>query len=294
MFVKAIEEISKFTRPIHTISKTYGKNKIIPGAGTLFFVNEEGYAITCKHMVGIFKSTTIVNKKFQDFKKERQELVKGEAYDAKLKNLETKYSYTSDSTSQQLFNFISCVDKMSGFTVHEHPDFDLAIIKFNDYNTIHYKGHAIFPKDSSDIKQGKFLCRLGFPFPEFNNYYYDEDKEVLGWTSTGKKASPIFPFEGMLTRFVMEKGVKMGIELSTPGLRGQSGGPLFDEHGKVYGIQSRTKHLHLGFDIENMEIRSKGKLKKVSDYSFIHLGECIHVDIIKKFLVQNKVKFYEE
>lgn len=293
MFVKAIEDVSKFTRPIHTITKPYKGKTIIPGAGTLFFVNEEGYAITCKHVINIFKSTQAINSKYKKFARERDELKGKPEYLKELELLEKKYSYSSETSAFQNYNLIGCVDKMSGFTVHEHPDFDLAIIKFNDFNQIKYTGHATFPKDGSKVKQGKFLCRLGFPFPEFNNFLFDDEKEELRWTDKGKKSSPIFPLEGMVTRFVSKKGKKMGIELSTPGLRGQSGGPLFDENGVIFGIQSLTKHLHLGFDIENLNIRSGGKLKKVNDYSFIHLGECVHVEIIKDFLTGNKVKIYE-
>jgi hypothetical protein len=35
------------------------------------------------------------------------------------------------------------------------------------------------------------------------------------------------------------------------------------------------------------------QLKKISDYSFIHLGQCIHGETIKAFLRQHGVKFYE-
>jgi hypothetical protein len=90
------------------------------------------------------------------------------------------------------------------------------------------------------------------------------------------------------------KGKIYGIELSTPGLRGQSGGPLFDPEGKIVGMQSRTKHLHLGFDIEEKTIVAHGKTKKVNDYAFIHLGECIHVSVIKDFLRTHQVRFLEE
>ena len=97
----------------------------------------------------------------------------------------------------------------------------------------------------------------------------------------------------MVTRFLGENNRITGIELSTPGLKGQSGGPLFNTDGTIYGMQSSTKHLHLGFDLENKEMLLGNKVKKVTDYSFIHLGQCIHADIIKSFLAENKVKFYE-
>ena len=152
-----------------------------------------------------------------------------------------------------------------------------------------------FKRDSSTLQQGKFLCRLGYPFPKFNNFRYNEELDDIEWTTNGIKGSPKFPIEGMITRFIGNgNGDICGIELSTPGLRGQSGGPLFDNNGIVCGMQSVTKHLHLGFDIEKAEILCKGKKKNVSDYSFIHLGECIHVDIIKEFLKEHNVAFNEE
>lgn len=99
--------------------------------------------------------------------------------------------------------------------------------------------------------------------------------------------------DGMITRFLADEERTFGIEMSTPGLKGQSGGPLFDTEGIVYGIQFATTSLHLGFDFINKEITVNNKKKKVSDYSFIHLSACIHVDIIKDFLKSLNIKFYE-
>jgi hypothetical protein len=104
----------------------------------------------------------------------------------------------------------------------------------------------------------------------------------------------MFPIEGMVTRFIAGENKVYGIEMSTPGLKGQSGGPLFNKEGIVYGMQYSTKHLHLGFDMLDKEILLNNTIKKVSDYSFIHLGQCIHVDIIKEFLKEKKVKFFEQ
>jgi hypothetical protein len=59
-------------------------------------------------------------------------------------------------------------------------------------------------------------------------------------------------------------------------------------------MQSSTKHLHLGFDLIDKEIQVNNKTKKVTDYSFLHLGQCIHADIIKEFLKEKGVKYYEE
>lgn len=294
MFIQSIEKAAQFTRPIHSIIRTYGGKKIIPGAATLFFVNEEGYAVTCKHVIELLAASENLNKQYSSFKTERDKLSRDGQFKRNLKGLELKYKYTEESLVQVKNTFVDCVDAMSGFTWHLHPKHDLAILKFNDYKSLRYNEHAVFLKDSSTIRQGEFLCRLGFPFPEFTNFKFNESVDDIEWTQEGITGSPRFPMDGMVTRFLADESGLFGIELSTPGLKGQSGGPLFNKEGIVYGMQFSTKHLHLGFDLIDKEIVSNNKTKKVSDYSFLHLGQCIHVDTIKAFLKEKQVKYYEQ
>ena len=293
MFTTAIETVANFTRPIHTILRTYGGKQVIPSSSTLFFVNDLGYAVTCKHVVELLISSENVNQQFTQYKGERARLANDGKHKQHLRGLELKYNYNHDSFVEIRNNFLDCIDTMSGFTCHVHPIYDLAIVKFNDFNRIMYTGHARFLRDGTSIKQGKTLCRLGFPFPEFTNYRYNEIADQIEWTTEGMAQSPRFPLEGMVTRFLGDATGVVGIELSTPGLRGQSGGPLFDSNGVVYGMQYSTKHLHLGFDLIDKEIMVNNKVKKVTDYSFIHLGQCIHVEIIKRFLREHNVPFTE-
>ena len=293
MFKEAIEKAANFTRPVHTITRTYAGKQIIPGAATLFFVNEEGYAVTCKHVIELLAASDNLNINYANFKQERDRLAKDNNFKKHVKGLELKYKFNAESVVQIKNTFLDCVDGMSGFTWHLHPDYDLAILKFNGFNKLLYKDYAIFKKDVQ-VFQGEFLCRLGFPFPEFTNFKYNEVADDIEWTNTGVNGSPRFPMEGMVTRFLADSNKLYGIELSTPGLKGQSGGPLFNKDGIVCGMQFSTKHLHLGFDIVEKEITVNNKQKTVSDYSFIHLGQCIHADIIKSFLKEKNVKFYEE
>lgn len=295
MFIEAIERVSQFTRPVHSIMRTYTGKNVIPAASTLFFVNEEGYAVTCKHVAEMLSSADAINQHYHNFNQEKRAMPQDARYKQLLKGLELKYKMTADRTIQLKNNFVDCVDSMSGFTFHLHPTLDLAIIKFNDYKKLHYTQYARFLKNEQSLLQGKFLCRLGFPFPEFTNYTYNSSTDNIEWTNTGINVSPRFPMEGMVTRFLADEPHGLyGIELSTPGLRGQSGGPLFDSNGVVHGMQFSTKHLHLGFDLVDKEIMVNTTVKKVSDYSFIHLGQCIHVNTIKAFLQQHNVKYYEE
>lgn len=295
MFADAIEKVAQFTRPVNTIMRTYGSDNIIPGSATLFFLNEEGYALTCRHVLELLFSSDKINKQYQQFGQEKNALPPADPFNnPALRNLEEKYKYYSGTAIQLKVNFIDCVDQMSGFTWFNHPTLDLAIIKFNGFNKRMYNEPAVFIKDTKTIRPGTQLCRLGFPFPEFTNFAYNAATDDIVWTQQGVTQTPRFPIDGMVTRFLGAfNQPPYGIELSTPGLRGQSGGPLFDEKGLVCGMQFSTKHMYLGFDIENKPMMINNQIKNVSDYSFMHLGQCIHVEAIKAFLNEHKVKFYE-
>jgi len=82
------------------------------------------------------------------------------------------------------------------------------------------------------------LCRLGFPFPEFTNFTYDDE-------------------------------------------------------GKVWGVQFATKHLDLDFDVD-LEVLREGAKKHVTDSAFLHVGRCIHIEVVKAFMKENSVSFIED
>lgn len=292
MFESAIEKVLQFTRPIHSIARTYG-GLVLPGTSTFFFVNNSGVAITCKHVLNLILNAENINKTFLNFKAEKDRLPKDNKYKRNLLGLEAKYKYTKETTVQLKNNFLNCFDRFEKIDCHAHPTLDLAILEFKGFNKIFYSSQASFLKTSRAIKQGKYLCRIGFPFPEFSNFRHNPATDDIEWTNTGNPDSPSFPIDGIVTRFVGDpKDRKItGIEMSTPGLRGQSGGPLFDVHGNIYGMQSATNHLYLGFDIKDKEIVHEGRKTRVSNYPFLNVGICVHADIIKDFLTQHNIAF---
>jgi hypothetical protein len=291
MFVNAIEEVSRYTRPIHTISRNYNEKTVSPGAATLFFVNEFGCAVTCRHVVDLIGNRGNINAHYENFVRERTPLGSN---NKRMKELEAKYNYHHDTMVQLSERFVDCTTEPSiNYRWINHPKYDLSILVFENFKNPAYSSHAVFLKDTSSLKQGKYLCRLGFPFPEFTNFQYNETTDNIEWTNTGIPVTPRFPIEGMLTRHMADAGRIVGIELSTPGLKGQSGGPLFNAEGLICGMQSSTQHLHLGFDMKNFEYNAGGKKIKVTNQPFMHVGQCVHADIIKEFLAANAIKFYE-
>ncbi|TDE12435.1 S1 family peptidase [Dyadobacter psychrotolerans] len=293
MFVEAIENVDRFTRPVHFILRYYTGTDIVPGTATLFFVNQDGFAVTCRHVARQILYANSVYENYMKFSGELRRFERDPSFNTQRQLLESKYKINAETPVRILFNFINCVSAYKSLSVHLHPTQDLAIIQFKDFSSLQYQGAARFLKDSRMVKQGRYLCRLGYPFPEFTNYRYNKDINDIEWLKTGRINTPSFPIDGIVTRHIGENNEITGIEMSTPGLRGQSGGPLFDPGGIIYGMQSSTRHLHLGFDQVNREVITDGHRKRVSNYPFLNVGQCVHVDVIKQFLREKKVSFYE-
>lgn len=294
MFVQAIEIAAQFTRPIHSISRNYGSTHVIPGAATLFFINAEGWALTCRHVADTLLAADVIYSKFKSFKSEVASQSGTKKHRQILHELEKKYEYTKQITVELLNLFGDCVEGNLNLQIIRSAKYDIALLKFSDFTKLLCSSFPFFPKDTSGLMQGKFLCRLGFPFPEFTNFAYDEASDSIMWTNNGKMGSPRFPIEGMLTRHLLDQdGQIFGFEMSTPGLRGQSGGPVLDTYGQVWGMQSATNHLDLDFDV-NQEVLRNGTNKHVQDSAFLHVGHCIHVDTIKSFMREQGVTFQEK
>ncbi len=75
------------------------------------------------------------------------------------------------------------------------------------------------------------------------------------------------------------------IETSTPGLKGQSGGPTIDVNGVVWAIQAKTLHLPLGFDPQ-----VPGK-KGQTEHQFLNVGLGIHPETLLSFFRNQKIQY---
>lgn len=293
MFSQAIEIAAKYTRALHSISRNYGSTVIQPGTATLFFINADGWALTCGHVADQIAASEALAKKQKLYRNELSALKGTQKQKQLLRKLEKKYDYSKKSPFELHNRFMNCVEGDITIKCIKHDKFDVALIKFESFSRLLCDTFPTFPADTSELQPGKFICRLGFPFPEFTDFKCDADNDRLVWIDSGRHDSPRFPIEGMITRRVQDKERNIfAFELSTPGLRGQSGGPAFDADGKVWGMQFQTVHLDLNFDVDQEVMRS-GLKKRVSDSAFLHVGGCIHVDILKSFLKENGVAFIE-
>jgi len=106
VFVTAIGRAAEFTRPIHTILRYFESVDVHPGAATLFFVNADRWALTCRHVVEQFGAVEPVNARYRAFKAERAALA-GKHRRQHERDLERKYGLGRGQLAELKFRFIS-------------------------------------------------------------------------------------------------------------------------------------------------------------------------------------------
>lgn len=120
MFVEAIEIAAKYTRPIHSISRNYKSRIIVPGTATLFFINSDGWALTCGHVADQLAAAQVLAKKAQDFQSELATRHGTQKEKRLLKELEKKHGYTKDTCFELHNLFMNCVEGNTNCHITKH------------------------------------------------------------------------------------------------------------------------------------------------------------------------------
>ena len=270
MFVNAYKLVSKFTSPV-IISTRFFDKSVDCGCGAFVMVNNKGWIVTVAH---IFQS-------FFAFDKHKKEIAE---YSEKKNNQTpnpkwiTNHSFWWGADGVQLKNIIV------------FPEGDLAIGQLEPFNPKDISVFPTFKNPALNFNPGKSLCKLGYPFYEIKASF--NEKNNMFELAPNTLPLPRFPIEGIFTRNISAGKSKDGkyeikfLETSSPGLRGQSGGPIFDVHGRVWGIQSRTQHFPLGFSP-----KIKKNDQEIEENQFLNVGWGIHPALLISFLRDNKIEF---
>ncbi len=289
MFAKAVETVSPAVRPMHIIRRHFGSNTVSPDIATLFFVNENGYAITSKRVSSILQASVGAEQLYQTFLSRKSQLPHDESYRFMLKRLENDMKLSKETLIQIRYAFMGCAKGTVRIecTPHPNPKYDLALLHFATDDAYLYHSHVTFSE--SEPKQGQTLCRLGFPMPEFRNFRFNEEKDTIEFTDAGKSSSALFAIDGTVTRFLSDGERSFAVETTNAGPVGLNGAPLFDAEGRVVGMQSGMGVMLLGAEIK-ME---KPNHEPIIDHGALHLAVHTHLNVIKDFLRAKNVMFYE-
>ena len=287
MYKKSIKENSQYIIPFIEGIKYYGSDEIVKNVGTMIILNENGDILTCKHIAMEFlNNISLVN----NYGKLIDEISKAKNTNER-KKIERKHKIDRDTVVlSDIILLLNSRDEKGKceFEVFAHEYLDIAVIRFKNVH-IKASNYPIFSKKLPE--QGQSVCRLGYAFPEYDIFEYDTNKKQIVLKDNKVLSFPLFPLDGIVTRLVVDQRKRVSsFETSSPGLRGQSGGPIFGPDGTVYGIQCFTKHMDLNFDVKTIAKRGF-KEKKIEYTPFINLGVGISSVEIIKFLKENSIDF---
>ena len=286
MFSNAIKKVSSYTLPVIS-SKKLANGTIGCGCATFIVVNPDGWILTAAHILTDLE----LSQQHSDEKK------KCDIEEAQIANNPTLSPKQKRKQIHRIMRNPEWITKCSYFWGIQNVTIskftldrvtDLAIGKLDPFDANAIKEYPVFKNPTGELLTGTSLCRLGFPFHEVKAAFDDATQTFR--LEDGVLPVPFFPNDGIHTRVILcktpgSRDVKF-IETSTPGLLGQSGGPIFDVHANIWAIQSRTNHLPLGF----APVVKQGN-RDVKEHQFMHVGWGCHVEEVTKFLTDNHVAF---
>ena len=271
MFVEAFALAEHFTRPL-VISTRRLSGAVESAVATWVLLNADGWVLTAGHVFDLWRGFELHLPEVRahraaeaaiaadasldaDGRRAALERLAGTADPAWIENCSAWWG-----TAGLAFRDVSVVGEL-----------DLAIGRLEPVSLL-AGPYPTFKNPEVAFRPGRSLCRFGFAFEQLS-VSFDPVRSVF---TLDKPGLTLFPIEGILTRIVAGPGAPAQfIETSSPGLRGQSGGPVCDAQGRIWGIQSRTAHLPLGF---NPTVTANGRT--VEEHQFMNLGWAVHVRLV--------------
>ena len=257
-FVSAAAVLGRQVLPILGAFRYLSKGQQVGTAiGACILLNEDGWCLSCRHIVE--GMTQIL-----------QEGNRGDEWaaitaDRSLPNKEKQQRLRKLGTKPKFQN-AAIIWGHEGAVIEDAgaPEkiMDAAVFRITNLKLPPGYKRPRFRTDA--LQPGEMLCRTGYPLLE--------DKLAVQWNGAGFSANgrpALFVNSGVVSRFLTEGPLRI-IELDSPGLRGQSGGPIFDDEARICGLQFRTTHYPLGFGN--------------NPPSYYHVGQAIDAAPIRAFL----------
>jgi hypothetical protein len=282
VFADACDKAREFTRPL-VVSRLLSNGQCECSVGSFVVLNPEGWILTAWHIQ-------------QGIEELAQQVLASQQHDVAVAAIRADASLSAKEKSKKIRKVPSPDSKASrafspwwswdGVRVLDAvgiplPRADIMLGRLEPFDPTWIKVYPELKDAKKPLRQGTSLCRMGYPFPT-TKATYDPQKGFV--FDQGSLVLPVFPIEGILTRKIEAghhpRGFLTGfLETSSPGLMGQSGGPIIDVQGAVWAIQSTTQHLSLGF---NPQVPG-GKANE-KEHQFLNVGWGTHPETIAGLL----------
>jgi hypothetical protein len=280
MFADACNKAMKYTRPV-AVSTRQHDGSMRTDVATMVVINSDGWAITAGHVFDSFvkfQQDMKKTKEIEDLNKTKVHHPNAPSVPVQIdKGFITNHSFWWGWDGVRLNNVLV------------NRQVDVAIGKLEPFDPKWVTEYPVFA-DPNHMRIGTSVCRGGFPFinikPEFL-----EDKKAFRIPKI--QADKFFyPIEGIYTHFE-ERGKSADgsctlryVETSSAGLKGQSGGPIFDRFGHIYGLQVFTDHRNTGFH-PTAELDGQ----KMVENQFINIGVGVHVSTLYELFKNRNIRY---
>lgn len=288
MFAKACERVYKFTRPLIISTRTVD-GTVSSSCGTFIIINPEGWILTAGHLFDSFV-------KYQQDMKKIKEV---EEINARKASIAVPGAMTLPDTIQLDPKWITNHsfwwggDGLRITSVYVNREIDIALAKLDGFRPDMVQEYPIF-RDPDTMRPGTSICRTGFPFANIATDFDEGSKSFR--IRNGVLPLPFFPNDGIHTRNVLKQNKSkegnydmLYVETSTPGLKGQSGGPIFDTNGHIYAMQVQTNHIPLGF-----HPISEYDGKSIVENQFLNVGIGVHGKLLQQIMRDHHISFKVE
>lgn len=287
MFTKAYELTTKFTHPLVVTMRFFDKT-IDCGLGAFVVLNDEGWMLSAAHNFGASFAFNQHQQELKEYSEKVEKInsnkqIKEHQLKALAKAIKPNPKWITD------FAIMLAGQPIAILESHIYVEHDLVIFRL-DKNVVN--GQTIFPKiiDPNKLKPGTSLCKFGYPFVEVKGTFNTTTN--LFELPSDLLPVPFFPIEGIYTRNIFSGKTQdksmdiLFLETSSPGLKGQSGGPICDSEGNLFAIQSQNVTMPLGFK-GLIEVNKK----IVEENQFINVGIGVHTKTIVELLQKHNIKF---
>lgn len=274
MFLKACEIARQFTWPV-VISRLTVDGTCEAGIGTFIPVNADGWIVTANHILQLMAQLAVEEQQTRELKANITRIND----DKTLGNKERRRKLAelghlkSDALEKWSVWWGQDGARIVPGSDLGIPAADVAVARL----AIDFSGVKEFPrfkKVAGEFEAGRSLCRMGFPFWDVKPAFDAAANRFIFKRNMGPHATigvPLFANEGILARqfetFITdEQGNVVGqpafrlraIETSNAGLLGQSGGPIFDQNGIVWGVQTSTVSYQLDLNTKDNQYYNVG------------------------------------
>jgi len=221
VFVDAFALAEHFTRPI-VISTRRLSGEVGSAVATYVLLNADGWFLTAGHVFDLWRGFELHLPEVRNYRAAEDAITADPSLNADQRHRAFKrLAGTADMAWIENCSAWWGTDGLSFRDVSILGELDVALGRLEPTNLL-AGPYPTFKNPDIGFRPGRSLCRFGFPFEQIA-VSFDPARSAF---SLDQLQLALFPIEGILTRIIAGTGTPAQfIETSSPGLRGQSGGP---------------------------------------------------------------------